>query len=306
MAAGTSSFGMSGVNAFMLVKPPLPFGLHSSSLGPWRRARAYIMVDPHHFLVHAMRDDTISGVISFAFQPRKQQVAYLWDAQVRGQALLPSVALLEMGTAAARVLNDESSTHVTLKRVALPRVADMHSMLLVTCTVNARAGALAVQSLHGTRGSTTTRTEAGLLTGTADKATPRLNSPTKSSDLPRSLLPLRCLPSSASVGTVGQKGKGEGGWLAIVAPPGGPLKTGYSCHPSVLCSSTQAAVLAESRDGTTAAGLLSSIEGFSASAKPAVFDPCHPTPTAACGTARESLQLQHVGQVGILRRVAYC
>ena len=58
LVAGTSSFGMSGVNAHGLFKPPerLPASPASLAAVPWQRTRHWVVPSPHHLLQSASFD----------------------------------------------------------------------------------------------------------------------------------------------------------------------------------------------------------------------------------------------------------
>ena len=122
--AGTSSFGMSGVNAHMLLASPV-MAAHLSSQPPtsmpWERTRFYPLPKAHHLVQGFHRPGADSCTFSFSLGP---QTAPLAQNLVCGQLLMPASALLEAAAAAMCTL-DEELPRAALARVALPEQAPL-------------------------------------------------------------------------------------------------------------------------------------------------------------------------------------
>ena len=108
--AGTSSFGLSGVNAHLLLTTssaaaPQPQPQQQPTL-PWQRQRFWPLpllsaVLSAHLPSPAGGDRTVR----LAAQPRSSQaLAFLWDHRVQSRVLLPGTAMFELAAAAAAAL----------------------------------------------------------------------------------------------------------------------------------------------------------------------------------------------------------
>ena len=102
--AGTSSFGMSGVNAHMIVGRGAgsiaTAPAHPATAWAWQRSRHHVLVQPHALLLAAAGLQG-SGTTSFSFAPVAPHLPFLWDYQLCGRAFVSLGALTEMATAAA-------------------------------------------------------------------------------------------------------------------------------------------------------------------------------------------------------------
>lgn len=122
--AGTSSFGMSGVNAHMLLAPPLDTGHLPAQLAadmPWERARLYPLPRAHHLVARFSRPGRDTCAFSFCLGA---QTAHLAQNLVCGQLLMPACALLEAVCGAMCTL-DEQLARAVLVRVVLPEQAPL-------------------------------------------------------------------------------------------------------------------------------------------------------------------------------------
>lgn len=105
---GTSSFGMSGVNAHALLAAPTlgqPRSSAAQGLSPvltWRRARFWPHALAHAALAAAAAAATASTV--FAMDLRAPALAFLGDCRLAGRAQVPAAALLEAAAAACQAL----------------------------------------------------------------------------------------------------------------------------------------------------------------------------------------------------------
>ena len=106
--SGTSSFGMSGVNAHALLAAPTLGQLRSSSgqtpnpVLTWRRARFWPHALAHAALAAAAAAAAASAV--FAMDLRAPALGFLGDCRLAGRALVPPAALLEAAAAACQAL----------------------------------------------------------------------------------------------------------------------------------------------------------------------------------------------------------
>jgi len=185
---GTSSFGMSGVNAHAILSAA---PASSSAPAPARTAhgaaaqpillqrRDFLQVAGlpigHPLLYHASalaggtpvskatslaaeRDQmVVEFAVPLAARPR---LAFLWDHRVRGVALLPAAAFLEMGAAAARALlpppGHSAPPALAGTVLAAPLVlpeqrvgggaSEASGVLMLKCAVSAAAGTLSISS----------------------------------------------------------------------------------------------------------------------------------------------------------------
>lgn len=182
--AGTSSFGMSGVNAHMLLSASGPVWAEGASCTwalPWEQRR-YWPVPPAHRLLQLPRLQGGDEARFAASITATATLAYLWDHSVAGRALLAGTAMLEMAAAAAATLADAAlptrGTGVATKKEkaavdrsawqpSLPAVAvagaafvgacvlppaSSGKALLLECGVSGRSGGLLIQSTSSASG----------------------------------------------------------------------------------------------------------------------------------------------------------
>eukprot|EP00775_Hariotina_reticulata_P007135 gene7135-7350_t len=180
--AGTSSFGMSGVNAHAIIST-VSSSLNASLTGQgtvkpsihfsWQQKDMRIGVLPvgHPLLFSASR--TNSKTASWEFQLRicnRPGLAWLWDHQVSGRVLLPGAAYLEMAVAALQAMlhntGVSSSLQFALEGVVLTAPCLLSSLkpstgkqeaspqeqqqqqqqLIVTCKLDIKQGTVVVTS----------------------------------------------------------------------------------------------------------------------------------------------------------------
>lgn len=168
LLAGTSSFGMSGVNAHALLSMPdgdsgVADGLAAlatDSDSTWRRADFWPRPIPHPLLLASAVQPSSSGgrLAECTAELAAASLAWLHDHAVHGRALLPAAAMFELAAAAASACAASDSGSGT----AQPALASLAvlapcmlpgaqgSTFLLRCTVDSRTGAL--QVLSGARG----------------------------------------------------------------------------------------------------------------------------------------------------------
>ena len=160
--AGSSSFGMSGVNAHALLSPaegaPAPAAAAPLS---WHLQR-YWPVPQQHRLVQLPRVVGADVVRFAAAVSSTAGLAYLWDHRVVGRPLMAGGVMLEMAAAAAASLA-EAAGPATLTAVTgaalvapclLPPAGSARGVAL-EAAVSMRTGVLEVQSISAGGGATT-------------------------------------------------------------------------------------------------------------------------------------------------------
>jgi acyl transferase domain-containing protein len=110
---GTSSFGLSGVNAHLLLTTATtaaPQPQQRASL-PWQRQRFWPLPLLSAVLsAHLPSPDGGDRTVRLAAQPHNSQaLAFLWDHRVQGRVLLPGTAMFELAAAAAAALSGDGS-----------------------------------------------------------------------------------------------------------------------------------------------------------------------------------------------------
>lgn len=176
LVAGTSSFGMSGVNAHMLVSTtgdgmqdtksivsdgficvrttfvvilptPNPVPTHQNHLQQivpvWQRSRHHVLVRPHALLQCV---STSTNSLTYSFSPGTS-TAFLFDYQLCGKVLLPAAAFLEMSAAIAVTCLENAAPvlHTALAHVSLSTLIDLPdeaSLPVIDFSVSIRTGQL--------------------------------------------------------------------------------------------------------------------------------------------------------------------
>lgn len=154
--SGTSSFGMSGVNAHAVVRaapsPDGPLSPWSTPVAPpWRRGmRCFVEVlVPLHPLLGAAARATQQ--LAFSVPLGRPPLAFLWDHRVNGAAIMPGAGYLELAAAAASTLTRLDGAAVAVVGAAitaplvLPAAADA-AAVVVAAEVGLVTGELAISS----------------------------------------------------------------------------------------------------------------------------------------------------------------
>lgn len=155
--AGTSSFGMSGVNAHVLLSPAAgaPAPSEGASGLPWELQRFWPVPQQHRLLQLPRLGGP--GAVRFAGAlSSTAALGYLWDHTINGRPLLVGASMLEMAGAAAAMLADAA---VPALQAAVAGAAFVAPCLLpptgsgwhlvLEVAVNSRSGAMEVQSAVG-------------------------------------------------------------------------------------------------------------------------------------------------------------
>ena len=167
--AGVSAFAFQGTNAHAVVSAPTGSG-PGLGQGPtceqppqqWRQRRHWFTpVELHVLLSHAraVASARSSGAqIRLETRLSRPSLAYLWDHQVAGRALLPAAAMLEMAAAAAATL---------AQAAGLPEAPALLAAAIpapLALDINASTGALALcAALSMAQGRVAIGSEAGTL-----------------------------------------------------------------------------------------------------------------------------------------------
>ena len=157
--AGTSSFGMSGVNAHLLLGPADGWeaSLASAAASPlsWQRQLCWPAPTPHSLLQLA-HSAAACGVATFTCSLEGATSAFLRDHRISGRLLLPATASLELILAAsAASLQSGPRQRVGLAAVALQsaKLLQQHRVSgadAVVCGLQLLAGTAEVASPDGT------------------------------------------------------------------------------------------------------------------------------------------------------------
>jgi acyl transferase domain-containing protein len=141
LLAGTSSFGMSGVNAHALLAAT-GGNLDAATLASartrvsWQRAGYWPAPVPHPLLTRSAAQPGAAALECIA-DLAAARLAWLWDHSVRGRALLPGAAMFEAAAAAALALAC-SSTDGGVSPSLCPALAGL--AILAPCVLPAAAG----------------------------------------------------------------------------------------------------------------------------------------------------------------------
>ena len=142
--AGTSSFGMSGVNAHAVLSPAEP--PHTADRQPsllWHRLRHWFAPAQHAMLV---RCTAARGKIAMSTRLGSASMAYLHDHQVQGRALCAGAAMFEMGAAAgASLLPASSGPRLILSEASIAAPCQLNVPEL-SCLISGREGTLNIKS----------------------------------------------------------------------------------------------------------------------------------------------------------------
>lgn len=134
---GTSSFGMSGVNAHLVMAPIARQTFSQNDVLAqynWERARYYPMAKTKAMAMSA--SCLQGGACSFDFA-LDSRASFLCDYFVGGHLIMPNFALVEGASSALSLIN-ERSQHITMSNVVLPRQMTLPASLLqtkFTCTL---------------------------------------------------------------------------------------------------------------------------------------------------------------------------
>ena len=162
--AGTSSFGMSGVNAHALVSAQAQLAMDSVPRTPleWDRSSYWPHPLPHPLLHVATVQPRESRrrMMDCAVDLSAAALAWLYDHQVQGRVLLAGAAMFELASAAVAAGSGtdsrvkHSQARHTVQSLAIPSPCILPadgSPALVRCTVDTASGALEVMGPDRTK-----------------------------------------------------------------------------------------------------------------------------------------------------------
>lgn len=152
-AAATSSFGMSGVNAHLIMTPPTFAQPGNGSLATlanpqgvtFRRVRFWGAPRAHAMLSQFAKTPSGVGGAEVVLQGRLDtpRLAFLWDHEVMGKPLLAGAAMLEAALAAAGAIataDDSAAARVAVGQASIlgPYVLPKAGPTLISCHMNPR------------------------------------------------------------------------------------------------------------------------------------------------------------------------
>ena len=142
--AGTSSFGMSGVNAHAVLSPAEPqHTLHSQPSLLWHCMRHWFAPAQHAMLA---RCTVAAGKLAMTARLGSASMAYLRDHQVQGRALCAGAAMFEIGSAAgASLLPASSGPRLVLSEASIAAPCQLNVPEL-SCLLSGREGTLSIRS----------------------------------------------------------------------------------------------------------------------------------------------------------------
>ena len=213
--AGTSSFGMSGVNAHMLVAAPTVQDLQAEPTGVahkqlLRSQRMWPLAPAHPMLFSGL---AVARQALFSCDLSQPALAYLWQQSVLGRTTLPAAAALELMAAAGCCLSD-AAAGLAVAGAAFSAPMHCEHGAIVTCGMELVSGAL--QLMAGGQVA---------VTALAVQATAVANTATAVAMPASSMLGSLVATQTAAV-------SGEQHSLASMAPLPFLKAHGYACHPS--------------------------------------------------------------------------
>ena len=187
--AGTSSFGMSGVNAHaLLASCPATLPQQSTAKQPsWQQRRHAILPAPHS-LIESMSWQPAARTATLACRLQSAYLSWLWDC-----SSLPSAVPLELGLAAVAMLGDRAAS-CSLQGVVLSRAGQLQLVQQASPVLLASVD-MPLGQIH--IASRLDRGVEGILTASAAAAGQPLPSTTYNSSAGRAWLPP--LPRAADV-----------------------------------------------------------------------------------------------------------
>ena len=154
MLTGTSSFGMSGVNAHAIFASAAAV-VEKASKSPirlaWKLQRMFTMPPAHALMKTTLlpRNTIGSGVAHFSCDLSDASLTYLWEHQINSRECLPPSALLEMAAGARMVLLGDGALNMAcmadnVMSAALALADDRKSIPIVNWNVQLAVGAMQV------------------------------------------------------------------------------------------------------------------------------------------------------------------
>lgn len=159
--AGTSSFGMSGVNAHAFVSSSASRErcMQTSPIRPqlWHRSRTWPAPPPITLLAH-VRQQRSQGKLLLTGEIRLANLSYLWDHRVMGRPLLPASALFDTAHQTAVLLTDNTAALAGRATILAPFILpEGNEARTLVCEVDTRTWSIDVKtSQHHLRSSACT------------------------------------------------------------------------------------------------------------------------------------------------------
>lgn len=133
IVAGTSSFGMSGVNAHMILRAASPVSRTSIRL-PWQKMRTYAL--PRHFTMVDNVTVNTGETALFVCRPAAARLSWLRETTSPGQSAVSAAALIESAASASRQFYEDGD--IGLSHLSFASHLELQSML--SCRISLRTG----------------------------------------------------------------------------------------------------------------------------------------------------------------------
>lgn len=143
--AGTSSFGMSGVNAHAILRTPSADGATEAEPTSWQRARYYAL--PKQFAISATARLARDHSMVFVADLMTAGLAALHDMHLYQSHCLHPTILIELSTASSKYLQgdqNQAMDSISMERTVLGTALQWSSQL--SCIVNTRTGDVIVST----------------------------------------------------------------------------------------------------------------------------------------------------------------
>ena len=241
LVAGTSSFGMSGVNAHMLLSPAV--GARAPTDGtaslPWEQQRYWPVPQQHRLLQVPCLGG--GGARFAAAVSATAALGYLWDHTISGRPLLVGAAMLEMAGAAAAMLAEAAAPGLQAAMAGaafvapclLPPAGSGRQLALEVAL--SPAGALEVKSAAAGAGLTTHLTARAAALAAPQQVLPAGTTPAA---------PTRALGGLLAYAPRAAQLQPSATGCAAIEPPSADATAAYHQHPAATDASLHLSALA--------------------------------------------------------------
>jgi hypothetical protein len=219
--AGTSSFGMSGVNAHVIVAAPSEQELRSEPAGSAGSTGKQLLCSQRLWPLHQVHPMLLSALAlpqqaaMFSCSLSRPALSYLWQQQTMGRSVLPATAILELLAAANGCLSNDAPAAPAVADATLAAPVHCEQAAMLTCSIQLSSGAVQLEA--GGQLSATARLM------WAASASHAVAAPAPASHAVSKLLAARLAAAVPQ----------QGSSMASVAAPAGLPTHGYCCHPAL-------------------------------------------------------------------------